>query len=197
MFNALLAFNLVEHLGLAATPGKPTGYSRIMTSNRGPHRTRDGHIALMPYTDEHWRALFAAVGREDILERPWFSDHRQRLLQADRVYGDLAEVVAQRTTAEWLELCESRSIPASAVPDLDRIVEDPVLHHGVIGQAEHPVVGTYRSVEVPVIYSASTRPQPSPAPLVGQDTAEVLAAVGYSQEEIASLVQEGAVGLGE
>ena len=35
---------------------------------------------MMPYTDDNWDALFAELGREDIKERPWFADHRQRLL---------------------------------------------------------------------------------------------------------------------
>ncbi|MBW3551480.1 MAG: CoA transferase, partial [Proteobacteria bacterium] len=47
MFDAVLSFNLVEHLARATTPGEPTGYSRIMTANRGPHRTTDGYIAMI------------------------------------------------------------------------------------------------------------------------------------------------------
>ena len=48
MFDAVFAFALVEHLSRAAVPGEPAGYSRIMTTTRGPHRTRDGYIAMMP-----------------------------------------------------------------------------------------------------------------------------------------------------
>ena len=62
MFDAVLSFNLVEHLAGAAIPGSRAGYSRIMSRHRGPHQTSDGYVAIMPYTDENWRALFEAVG---------------------------------------------------------------------------------------------------------------------------------------
>src|SRR4051812_20707038 len=62
MFDIVLAFNLVEHLSRAAVAGEPAGYSRVLTSHRGPHKTRDGYVAMLPYTDRQWSALFAAVG---------------------------------------------------------------------------------------------------------------------------------------
>jgi crotonobetainyl-CoA:carnitine CoA-transferase CaiB-like acyl-CoA transferase len=191
MFDAVLAFNLVEHLGRAVTPGEPAGYSRVMTSNRGPHRTKNGHIALMPYTDEHWHALFTAVGREDILQRPWFREHRLRLDHADRVYGDLAEVIAERTTEEWLDLCSQHQIPASPVPALDDIVNDRLLNHGMLSELTHPTVGLYRSINPPARFSATPASVRRPAPLVAQHTEEILAEAGYSSSEIADLVDGG------
>src|SRR4051794_8676834 len=97
MFDAALAFNLVEHLARAAVPGEPPGYNRVLTSHRGPHRTSDGWVAMLPYTDAHWRALFEAVGEEHLLEQPWFADGRSRLTYAEEVYGLLASIVVRRT----------------------------------------------------------------------------------------------------
>ena len=111
MFDAALAFNLVEHLARAAVPGEPAGYNRSLTLHRGPHRTLDGYVAMMPYTDEHWTTLFTAVGRQELLDRPCFADHRSRLMQADEVYGLLAQIVAERTTDEWIELCSDWASP--------------------------------------------------------------------------------------
>ena len=130
MFDAVLAFNLVEHLARATIPGEPAGYNRVLTSHRGPHRTVDGYVALLPYTDRQWQALFTAVGREELLDEPWFADHATRLRNADDVYAALAGIVRERTTAEWLEICEANGVPASPVPSLDEIVGDPRAAHG-------------------------------------------------------------------
>lgn len=192
MFDAVLAFNLVEHLSRAAVPGGPAGYSRIMTRTRGPHPTSDGHVAMMPYTDEHWRRLFAAVGREELLAEPWFADLDERLLNAERVYAELQRIVAERTTAEWLELCEREGIPANPVPSLDDIVAEPALHRGMLTDTEHPVVGTYRSVGPPMIMDATPLTVRRPAPLRSEHTAEVLAEVGFTADEIDRLVASGA-----
>jgi crotonobetainyl-CoA:carnitine CoA-transferase CaiB-like acyl-CoA transferase len=192
MFDSVLAFQLVEHLARAAIPGQPAGYSRVLTSHRGPHRTKDGYVAMMPYTDQQWRVLFAEVGCEEKLEEPWFSEHAARLRDADRVYGELAEIVAQRTTADWLELCERIGVPASVVPTLDEIVDDPLLHMGAIVADEHPVVGTYRQIAPPVVFSRSPASVRRPAPLLAEHTVEILTEAGYSGAEIEALLASGA-----
>jgi crotonobetainyl-CoA:carnitine CoA-transferase CaiB-like acyl-CoA transferase len=189
MFDAVLAFTLVEHLARAAIPGEPAGYSRILTNHRGPHKTKDGFVAMMPYTDAHWHSLFRAVGREELLDEPWFTDHGARLLHADKVYGSLAAIIAERTTAEWIALSAENGIPVSVVPTLDEVLDDPELHRGVITAAEHPAVGAYRQVEPPVAFSASPASVRRPAPLLGEHTAELLAEAGYTAHEVAALIE--------
>ena len=193
MFDAVLAFNLVEHIGRAAIPGEPAGYGRVLTSHRGPHRTVDGYIAMLPYTDKQWRALFAAVGREEMLDEPWYTDNALRLRNFDDVYAALAGVVRERTTAEWLEICHANGVPASPVPSLDEIVTDPELHMGALTEAVHPTVGTYRQIEPAVRFSRSPQSVRRPAPLLAEHTREILTEAGYDDAAIDALVAEGAV----
>jgi crotonobetainyl-CoA:carnitine CoA-transferase CaiB-like acyl-CoA transferase len=193
MFDAVFAFNLVEHLSRAAIPGEPSGYSRIMTTTRGPHRTSDGYVAMMPYNDDHWHRLFAAVDREELLDEPWFADHNARLLNAEQVYANLAQIIGERSTAEWLELCDVEGIPANPVPTLDEILADPDLHRGLVTEAEHPVVGTYRLIGPGMILDDAPLQVRRPAPLRSEHTAQVLAEVGYDQAAIDALVEAGAV----
>jgi crotonobetainyl-CoA:carnitine CoA-transferase CaiB-like acyl-CoA transferase len=195
MFNAVLSFNLVEHLSRATIPGGPAGYGRIMSSLRGPHRTRDGYVAIMPYTDANWTALCGAVNRMDILDRPWFANHTSRQHEPDRVFGDLAEIVAERTTKEWLDICARHDIPASAVPSLDDIVNDPEAYRGVLVDATHPLVGDYRQIAPAVTMSKTPGSVRRHAPLVAENTVEVLRELGYADDDIASLVASGAAGV--
>jgi crotonobetainyl-CoA:carnitine CoA-transferase CaiB-like acyl-CoA transferase len=130
MFDAALAFNMVEHLARAAVAGEPVGYNRVLSAHRGPHRTSDGWVALLPYTDDHWTALFRAVGEEHQLEGPHFADARSRLMFADEVYGALASIVLRRSTAEWVALGTALGIPVSVVPPLQEIVDDEANHRG-------------------------------------------------------------------
>lgn len=193
MFDAVLAFNLIEHLSRAAVPGGRAGYSRIMTTTRGPQRTADGYVAVMPYTDEHWRRLFAAVGREAQLDEPWLTDQNARLLNPEPAYASLAAIIAERTTGEWLALCDAEGIPANAVPHLGEIVEDEELHRGMISAAEHPVIGSYRSIGPGMILDDAPLRVRRPAPMRAEHTAEVLAEVGYDRAGIEQLISSGAV----
>jgi crotonobetainyl-CoA:carnitine CoA-transferase CaiB-like acyl-CoA transferase len=193
MFDAALAFNLVEHLARAAQVGGPPGYNRVLSAHRGPHRTLDGHVALMPYTDEHWNALFAAVGKEELLEQPFFADHRSRLTHVDDVYGMLASIVAERTTDEWIELGHANGIPVAPVPPLEDIVARPEHHRGVLTEAEHPVIGPYRQIKQPILFSDSGQAEHRPAPLRSADTVAVMELAGYDADEIADLAARGVV----
>jgi crotonobetainyl-CoA:carnitine CoA-transferase CaiB-like acyl-CoA transferase len=193
MFDAALAFNLVEHLSRAAVPGGPAGYNRVLSRHRGPHRTSDGWVAMLPYTDAHWTALFGAVGEEHQLDEPHFADHGSRLMFADEVYGALAAILLRRRTAEWVALGTELGIPVSVVPPLQEIVDDEVNHRGVLRQAEHPVIGPFRSIAQPVLYSSSGQRPPEPAPLVAEHTDEILAELGLGAAQIDELVAAGVV----
>jgi len=194
MFDAVLSFVLTEHIGLAAFPGGKAGYSRILTANRGPHRTADGWLAMMPYLDRHWRALFEEAGCAHLLDSPSHATMVTRLRDADIVYGELKTVIAKRTTAEWLETCRRLDVPVAEVPTLDDVIERPELHHGVVTLQEHPVVGPYRAIAQPLkFYGTPTDDAPLPAPLIGADAHSVLAELGRDDDDIEQLFAGGAV----
>ena len=194
MFDSVLSFVLAEHINTAAIPGGRAGYTRILTANRGPHRTGDGWLALMPFLDRHWQTLFAEGGCARLLESPWQAGMQARLLNSDKAYGDLKAVMLNRTTAEWLEICDQHAIPVAEVPTVDEILADDSRHHGAVILTEHPVVGTYRAIRPPLVfYGSPTADTPRPAPLIGQDTAPLLESLGYSAADISDLHVRGVI----
>ena len=103
----------------------------------------------------------------------------------------------ERTTSEWLELCEREGIPANPVPNIEEILANGSLHRGMIRLAEHPAIGSYRVVGPGMILDATPVSVRRPAPRRSEHTVEVLAEVGYTAEEIAALVAEGAASVQE
>jgi crotonobetainyl-CoA:carnitine CoA-transferase CaiB-like acyl-CoA transferase len=71
MFENLLTIVLGEHLaGSLFEPAiAEAGYQRSLAHNRRPHRTLDGYICTLVYTDKHWRSFFAAIGQSETFER--------------------------------------------------------------------------------------------------------------------------------
>jgi crotonobetainyl-CoA:carnitine CoA-transferase CaiB-like acyl-CoA transferase len=184
MFDTVLGFNLVEHLSRAAVPGGKAGYNRILNPYRRPHRTKDGYVAMLPYSDKSWSDLYHAVGHEHELSDPWF---QERLQNPRPVYASLGRILATRTTAEWLELAAELGIPAGPVPTVDDIIDDPAEHRGVLSEHNHPAVGRYRQITPPVRFDRSPAGVRRHAPLLGEDTVEVLAEIGLSEDEIGQL----------
>ena len=72
MLETMTAFVMAEHMGGLTfdPPLGPPGYSRMLAPDRRPHRTADGHICILPYSDRHWRDFFRVAGRPGIGRRP-------------------------------------------------------------------------------------------------------------------------------
>jgi crotonobetainyl-CoA:carnitine CoA-transferase CaiB-like acyl-CoA transferase len=171
MTEAVQWFLLQEHLADAATvppTGRP-GYARLMAANRKPHRTADGWIAALPYSNQNWLDLFAEAGRAELLDDERFATVRGRVANADHVYGVLGDIMATRTTAAWLEFFKANNIPGGPVTTMDELVE-------ALPTAVHPVVGEYRVLPNPLRFSATPSSLHRHAPMLGEHTDEVRAA---------------------
>jgi crotonobetainyl-CoA:carnitine CoA-transferase CaiB-like acyl-CoA transferase len=170
MVDAMRSFMLVEH-GAAAIPEPPlgpVGYQRILTPERRPQRTADGWIGILPYAREHYEALFSQGDVTDLVDVAHYADARSRIAFADLLYRAVRRIVATRPTAYWLEFCSQNQVPASPIVSLDDIVAElPIV--------EHPVAGQYRHIPPAARFSRTPQRLLRPAPLIGEDTAEVIA----------------------
>ncbi len=173
MVDVMTAFMLVEHAGAAtARPpqGRP-GYQRILNAERRPQRTRDGWISVLPYTRANFEDIFRAGGRDDLAADERIHSTRSRLDHADDLYRQVAAILTQRSTAEWLDFCEDHDVPASPVPTLEQLVD-------ALPEDDHPVAGRYKVIPQPVRFSRMTGPTVRrPAALSGQHNDEVMAEV--------------------
>ena len=181
MVEVVQSFMLTEHAsGAVQVPAQaPAGLPRVLLPGRHPQRTKDGWIHVLPYSDKNYRDLFATVGRhahdDERLSTRW-----ARLENARELYAEIAELIATRTTAEWLEYCAEHDIPAGPVRSLDELVAELPI-------AEHPVAGPYRVINPAVRFDATPAGLHRHAPLIGEHGDEVLAEVGYTADEIAAL----------
>ena len=186
MIDVTRSFVLVEH-GAGAIPEPPLsdpGYQRILTPERRPQQTADGWINVLPYTDDHYRNLFIAGDREDLIDDPRIATRESRIANSDTLYREVASILATRTTGEWLELCDANGIPCTAAASLQDLIDDLPL-------AEHPEAGTYRQIPPPVRFSSTPASVRRHAPLTGGDGRAVLAELGYGSAELDALEADG------
>ena len=195
MFESLAAWIMVEHLyGESFIPAVDTvGYKRVLSPHRKPFKTKDGHLAILPYTDQNWRDFFKIAGRDDLLADPRFKTLGSRLRHIDFLYGELSKIALTRTNAEWLTELDRANIPGMTVNSLETLLQDPHLEATGFWQVmEHASEGTMRLPGIPAHYTKTPATIRRLPPRAGEHSLEVLREAGYGAAEIEALLASGA-----
>jgi crotonobetainyl-CoA:carnitine CoA-transferase CaiB-like acyl-CoA transferase len=192
MFEAMAAFSLNEHLmGASFAADGATGYHRTLSQNRKPFPTKDGWIALLPYTLTQWTRVLTTLGREDITREAWFSNNAERSKRSDELYAIIASSLGSRTCEEWIATFEKADVPCGVVHTPDSLLDDP--HLKAVGFYEPNFAtetGIVRTLRQPVIFRGiEAEPDRAPPPL-GADTRTLLTDLGYSDAEIGALLDK-------
>jgi crotonobetainyl-CoA:carnitine CoA-transferase CaiB-like acyl-CoA transferase len=196
MFELMAAFCLSEHLGAATFDNDgEVGYGRVLSRGRRPYKTKDGWVAVLPYTERNWTKILREIGREDVCALAWFTNATERSRRVDELYAVLAEELPARTTAEWLALFKQLDIPSQPVRKPSELLEDA--HLADVGffttnfAGETPVRRTLRQA---VNVEAIPIEPDLPPPVLGADTASILREAGCSEAEIAAVCPRTATG---
>jgi crotonobetainyl-CoA:carnitine CoA-transferase CaiB-like acyl-CoA transferase len=196
MFETMVNYVMAEHLwGMAFEPPKGApGYVRLMSKHRKPYRTLDGYIAILPYLDAHWEKFCRITGHPELIEEPRFRTLADRVRNIDDTYEKTGEIMATRTTKEWLRLFDRSGVPLIVVNSLEDLITDPHLAATGFWQfQDHPTEGRLRHASFPVGFSATPASIYRHAPRLGEHTAEVLREAGLDREAIEQLEAAGAV----
>jgi crotonobetainyl-CoA:carnitine CoA-transferase CaiB-like acyl-CoA transferase len=196
MFETMVAVVLGDHLGglTYEPPLDGGGYARQLSPERRPYRTSDGYICALVYNDKQWEGFLKAIGRESLAAQDErFGTFANRARNIDHVYGVLAGIFEERTTAQWMQLLEKADVPFMPMHDLQSVLHDPHLEAtGFFTTVEHPSEGLIRSMRMPMRWVNSPADAPLPAPRLGENTSEVLGQAGFSAAEIEALLASGA-----
>jgi crotonobetainyl-CoA:carnitine CoA-transferase CaiB-like acyl-CoA transferase len=183
MLESFTFFNMVENLyGETFLPGNgKVAYTRSINKNRKPYPTKDGYIALVPYSDAQWEKFFELGGRPGVFEDPRFSTYQVRTENIGALYALIEEVSATKTTNEWLELMAAENIPAMRFNEMLDVLTDAHLSAvGFFAERNHPQAGAYRSMKHPVHFSATPASVRYDPPQLGADTELLLARLGLN-----------------
>ena len=198
MFETMVHFLMAEHLwGLSFEPpiGK-AGYTRLMSLQRRPYKTKDGYIAVLPYMNDHWVTFCEAAGAPQLATDERFDSMGARLKNIDATYAETGKLLATRTTAEWLEIFDATNVPTMVVNSPDDLVNDPHLQAiDFFKIADHPTEGQIRMTDFPVNFSETQAEVRQMAPRLGEHSAEILKELGLSQASIDAMLASGATQL--
>jgi crotonobetainyl-CoA:carnitine CoA-transferase CaiB-like acyl-CoA transferase len=197
MFESVASFLLAEHIGGRAfePPLAGAGNSRVLSAHRKPVKAKDGYLCILPYTDANWIAFFEISGHPQLASDQRFAKYTERMQNIDALYELMGEAAAQKTVAQWSELCEARQIPWAPVNSLDDLFDDEHLRSvDFFARTSHPSEGDTVLAKLPLNFSATPTSIHRHAPRPGEHNEEVLRELGFSDDELHALRQSGALG---
>jgi crotonobetainyl-CoA:carnitine CoA-transferase CaiB-like acyl-CoA transferase len=155
----------------------------------GVFKTRDGHINIAAAGSAIWERLCRAIGAEALIENPDYATSAARSKNRDALNAALNTYLADRTSAEWVEILNTAGVPSGPIYTVDKVFADPQVEHlGIVQEIETgDDRGTLRVVGQPVTLGRTPSHLDTAPPECGQHTDEVLHEFGFSEAEIAEL----------
>ena len=180
MFGSAIA---LQHASFASyfadgeVPG-PQGSAAPYATPNEALRCADGWIMVAAYHPQRWQALCEAIGAPGLASDPRFADNRSRLAHRAELLRELERHMAAQPRAHWLEKFTAADIICGPINRYDEVARSaPFVEAALAETLEHPRAGTL-TMPRSVLAAAGERPRAyRPAPLLGQHTQEVLAAL--------------------
>src|ERR1700741_1431321 len=153
----------------------------------GPIATKDGYINLSIASERTFQNLAAASGHPHWLTDPRFAEYTNRRANWGELIDELEHWSTERTTPEVQSIFDRHGVPSSPYRTVREAMADPqIAHRGAFAEVQD-AGGSFMALNPPFRMSAAkTAARPFVAAL-GEHTAELLAEIGYTPAEVATV----------
>src|SRR5215207_325407 len=151
-----------------------------------PYECRDGWVTLGALEPKFWEAWCRGVGREDLIEK-------QFERPGSDAHAAVEALFRERTRGEWQAFASEHDCCLEPVLGLDEALDSELVRaREMVVRIDQPGTDGVSLLGVPVKLSRTPGAPAGPGPALGEHTHEVLAGLGYSDDEVASLLESGA-----
>tara|TARA_R110001583_G_scaffold181930_1_gene339452 strand:- start:86 stop:1318 length:1233 start_codon:yes stop_codon:yes gene_type:complete len=182
-----------------------------LSTGTSPGRYGNAHANIVPYNsfrasdkdfiiacgnDSQFAALSSAIGLPELSADPRFSKNESRVRNRDAITQILSEHFKRDTAEAWVKRIGNVRVPVGLINDIaDALAEPQVDARGMLVNIPHSLNPDFKMVGSPIHLSDTPVEYRRPAPLLGQDTNDVLTEyLDLSQEQLSQLKNDGILG---
>jgi crotonobetainyl-CoA:carnitine CoA-transferase CaiB-like acyl-CoA transferase len=189
---ALLTYQAGLYLSTGAVPAQ-LGNAHPMIAPYDTFRTVDGYVNIAVGNDSLWQRFCTVLGLETLLEDERFATNAGRSTNRAALYAVIEPRFAELTTDAVVHCLDAAGVPCGPIRDVAQAMDDGQTRaQGLVIDVEHPTLGRLEVSGAPYHFDGEPVRARQAPPLLGQQTAEILAEVGYTAEEIDDLIASGA-----
>ncbi len=190
---SLLTYNTGSYFASGKSPTR-CGNTHPMVVPYQTFRAKDGWINLGIANDSLWRRYCDAIHRPDLRDDPRFATAAARVTHRATLVPIIVDLTALQTVHDWMDRLGAAGVPCGRIRTVAEVCTNPQLtERGKVVQQAHPSVGTVTMIGQPIDLSETPGTIESAPPLLGQHTDAVLRETGYSDDEIRTFRETGAI----
>ncbi|MFY9138940.1 CaiB/BaiF CoA transferase family protein [Zwartia sp.] len=192
---AMLAQFFTRYFSSGEVPG-PSGSGALTSPTYRAYQASDQWIVISAFNQRMWKGLCAALEQPGWVEDARFIDPQMRSLNRPLLIKMIGDEIIKQPLSYWEARLKENDVPCSPVNTIDKVVTQPqVQARDMIQEIELEGLGMMSMAGLPIKMGESPGSIRLPPPRLGQHTAEILAEMGYAQERIRTLAEQGAIGL--
>jgi crotonobetainyl-CoA:carnitine CoA-transferase CaiB-like acyl-CoA transferase len=175
------------------------GYTGYLTGINGPSEFflgSDGrYFSLFASYPALWERFEKVMNCEELSNDPRFKSRDLRTKNVEELHQALRDIFIRKPAKHWIGLLNGAGVPVSLVNTMQEALEEgQTAALDLVYDQKHPKAGDLRLLGVPVTLSDTPGTIRTPAPLLGEHTAQILAQLGVSQADLNELQKAGVVG---
>jgi formyl-CoA transferase len=134
-----------------------------------PFNAKDQPIIIAVGNDRQFAKLAAIVGHSDWAADPAYATNAARVSVREKLVPLIADIIATKPAAEWLDQLEAAGIPAGPINTISQALADPqAAHRGAQISAGGGALGEVPMVGSPIRIDGERSDAPLPPPALGE-----------------------------
>ena len=185
---------VAANLLIGGQPPVLLGNDNFTAAPSGMFKTQDGYINIAANQQQQWEDLAHELGVPELTTDARFQERDTRKANRFELTPLLEAKLMQNTTAYWVDVLNARSIPSGDVVSLESaLASEQATHRRVIETIETPGVGEIKIFNLSAKFSRTPAEIVSPPPQLSQHTAEILAELGYAEDDLRILKEKNVI----